>query len=81
MTIHKTLRLKQIGDSFGVILPVEILEQLGVRREVGATISIDTCPATGRLELSAENPEFRRRLDALREVMGHYDDTLRELSK
>jgi len=81
MTTHKTLQLKQIGNSLGIILPVDILAELGVRREVGATISLDTCPTTGRLEMSAEDPEFRRKLDALREVTGHYGDTLRELAK
>jgi putative addiction module antidote len=81
MATHKTLQLKQIGNSLGVILPVDVLTELGVRREVGATIALDTCPATGRLEMSAEDPEFRRKLDALRKVMGHYDDALRELAK
>ncbi len=81
MATHKTLQLKKIGNSFGVILPVDVLDELGVRREVGATISLDTCPTTGRLELSAEDPEFRRKLDSLRKVMDHYGDAFRELAK
>lgn len=81
MIIRKTLHLKQIGNSLGVILPVDVLNELGVRREVGATIALETCPATGRIEMSAEDPEFRQKLDALRRVMGQYDDALRELAK
>ena len=80
-TTPKTLRLTAIGNSLGVILPVDVLEDLGVKRQVGETIVLRRCPTSQRLELSAEDDDFQKKLAALREVVAHYDDALRELAK
>jgi antitoxin component of MazEF toxin-antitoxin module len=77
----RTLSLREIGNSLGVILPREILADLGVKPEAGATLVVHRCTTTGRLELSAEDAEFTRKLDALRKVMAHFHDTFRELAK
>ncbi len=77
----RTLNLREIGNSLGVILPREILADLGVKPEAGATLVVHRCTTTGRLELSAEDAEFTRKLDALRKVIDHYDDAFRELAK
>lgn len=81
LTTPKTLHLTQIGDSLGVVLPVEVLDELGVRRSVGEAIVLRRCATSRRLELSGEDSNFQKKLDALREVVEHYDDALRELAK
>ena len=81
MDTPKTLKLKAIGNSLGVILPKDVLAEIGVKRQAGETIVLQRCPTTGKLEISADNPDFRKKLDALRRVMDHYDDALRELAK
>lgn len=77
----KTLRLISIGNSLGVILPVDVLDDLGIKRKVGESLVLQRCSASQRLELSAENRDFQKKLAALREVVEHYDDALRELAK
>ena len=81
LTTPRTLRLTAIGNSLGVILPVDVLADLGVKREVGASIVLWRCQVSNRLELSAEDSDFHRKLAALRDVVEHYDDALRELAK
>jgi putative addiction module antidote len=81
MDTPKTLHLTNIGNSLGVILPRDVLADLGIKREAGEAIILHRCPTSGRLEMSGENPDFRRKLEALRKVMEHYDDTLRELAR
>ncbi len=81
MDTPRTLRLTTIGNSLGVILPRDVLSELGVKWEAGEAITLHRCPTSNRLEMSAENPDFRRKLAALRRVMEHYDDALRELAK
>ncbi len=81
LTTPKTLRLTQIGNSLGVILPVEVLDDLGVKRRAGERLILSRCPTSQRLELSVENGDFQDKLAALREVVEHYEDALRELAK
>lgn len=82
MDTPKTLKLKAIGNSLGVILPKDVLAEIGVKRKAGETIVLTKCSVTGRLEISApEDPEFRRKLEVLRRVIENHDDALRELAK
>ena len=48
------LKIIKIGNSAGVILPKDLLAHLGAR--IGDIISVDV--ASGRISLTASNPDF-----------------------
>jgi putative addiction module antidote len=75
--MHDTLKIIKIGNSAGVILPKELLKELGV--EVGGTLSVTRTPRG--IELSASDPEFDAQMRAAREIMLRYRDALRKLAK
>jgi putative addiction module antidote len=75
--MNKPLKVQKIGNSAGVILPKELLEELGA--EVGGTLSV-TRTENG-IELSLSDAEFERQMKIAREVMVRYRDALRELAK
>ena len=75
MTI--SLKITQIGNSLGVILPKEILAALKVAK--GDTL---ICSETaGGFQISPYDPEVARQLEVGREFMKDYRDTLRALAK
>jgi len=71
------LKLTQIGNSFGVILPKEVLARLKV--EKGDTLFL-TDAATG-VTLSPYDPELEEQLKLGREFMHEYRDTFHQLAK
>lgn len=71
------LKLTQIGNSVGVILPKEVLARLKV--EKGDTVFL-TDAANGVL-LTPYSQEFETQMDAAREVMKRRRNVLRELAK
>ncbi len=71
------LKLRQIGNSVGVILPKEKLAHLGVG--TGDTLSITDTP--DGIVLRPQNAAFDEAMDAAREVMQQYPNALRELAK
>jgi putative addiction module antidote len=71
------LKIKKIGNSAGVILPKDVLAQLGA--EVGDTLSVVKTPRG--VELSAAQPDFEAQMKVAREIMVRYRDALRELAK
>jgi putative addiction module antidote len=71
------LKVKKIGNSAGVILPKELLAQLGT--EIGGTLSVTRTPRG--IELAASQPDFDAQMKVAREVMVKYRDALRELAK
>lgn len=72
-----TLKLTQIGNSVGVILPKEVLARLKV--EKGDTLFV-TDAANG-VTLSAYSAEFEAQMDAARRIMKKRRAVLRELAK
>lgn len=74
------LRLRRVGNSFGVILPKEALEALGVAAKEGETLTLVQHP-DGRIELRHVDETFERKLALLRDTMKRYKNTLRELAK
>ncbi len=74
------LRLRRIGNSFGVILPAPALDALGVRHMAGEKLVLTRCP-DGRLELRGVDELFERKLALLLDTMKRYDVTLRALAK
>lgn len=72
-----TLKLTQIGNSVGVILPKEVLAKLQV--EKGDELYLTDSPDGVRL--TVHNPEFEAQMKAAREIMKKRRAVLRELAK
>lgn len=72
-----TLKLTQIGNSVGVVLPKEALAQLKVDK--GDTVFLTETP--GGFTLTPYDPTIEKQLELGREIMHEYRDTLRALAK
>ena len=72
-----TLKLTQIGNSVGVILPKEILSRL--KLEKGDTVFVTHTP--GGAMLTPFNTEFEAQMTAARRIMKQRRNVLRELAK
>jgi putative addiction module antidote len=72
-----TLKITQIGNSLGLILPREIVDRL--RLEKGETVSVVETPQG--IEITPFDPDFDRKLEAARKVTKRYRNALRELAK
>jgi putative addiction module antidote len=75
------LRLRRVGNSFGVILPKEALEALGVESKEGEKLTLVKSPDGRGLELRHVDEVFEKKLAALRDTLKKYKNTLRELAK
>ncbi len=71
------LKLTQIGNSVGVILPKELLTQLGLQK--GDTLYAVETP--DGLRLTASDPEFEAQMELARKIMKERRAVLRELAK
>ena len=71
------LKLTQIGNSVGVILPKEILARLNV--EKGDLLYVSE--AANGVTLSAYDPSIDEQVKAGREFMREYRDTVQQLAK
>ena len=72
-----TLKLTQIGNSVGVILPKEVLARLKV--EKGGNVFITETP--GGFVITPYDPALEDQLKAGREFMQEYRDTFHQLAK
>lgn len=71
------LKLTQIGNSVGVILPKELLAKLGVAK--GDTLHlIETADG---YRITAADPEFEAQMAVARQLMKKWHNVLRELAK
>lgn len=71
------LKLTQIGNSVGVILPKELLARLKV--EKGDTLYVTEAPDGVRL--TPQDPGFEAKMEAARKIMKARRAVLRELAK
>lgn len=71
------LKLTQIGNSVGVILPKEVLARLKV--EKGDTVYLTDTP--DGLRITPHDPVFEAQMEAARGVMKRRRAVLRELAK
>lgn len=71
------LKLTQIGNSVGVILPKEVLARLKLVK--GDTVYLTE--AANGVNLTAYNPEFEVQMTEARRIMKKRRDVLRELAK
>ena len=72
------LKLTQIGNSVGLILPKELLARL--KLEKGDTVFV-TEAAKGALMLTPYDAEFETQMSAARKIMKDRRNVLRELAK
>jgi putative addiction module antidote len=75
--MHFSLKIIQIGNSLGVTFPKEMLADL--KLEKGDTVT--ATPAPDGYRLTPYDPDVARQVEAGREVMREYRDTLRALAK
>ncbi len=71
------LKLTQIGNSVGVILPKDVLARL--KLEKGDTVFVTD--AVNGVMLTPYSPEFEAQMEAARRVMKKRRNVLRELAK
>jgi putative addiction module antidote len=72
-----TLKLTQIGNSVGVILPKEVLARLKLKR--GDEVYITESPDGYRI--TPHSSDFEEQMKAAREIMNERRAVLRELAK
>ncbi len=75
--MHFTLKLTQIGNSVGVVLPKEALAAL--KLEKGDSMYLTESPEGFRL--TAYDPEFEHQMNAAESIMKRRRNVLRELAK
>ncbi len=73
-----TLKLTQIGNSVGVILPKELLAKL--KLEKGDTVFV-TEAANGAVMMTPYDADFEAQMSEARKVMKDRRNVLRELAK
>lgn len=72
-----TLKLTQIGNSIGVILPKEVIARLKVAK--GDSIFITETP--DGFAITPHDPNFETQMQAAEEIMKRRRNVLRELAK
>lgn len=75
--MHFTLKLTQIGNSVGVVLPKEALAALQIGK--GDTVYLTESPDGYRI--TAYDPEFAKQMSAAEDIMKRRRNVLRELAK
>ena len=71
------LKIAQVGNSLGVILPKKVIAHLKVAK--GDEVS---CTETANgIELTSYDPDFEKKLEAARRVTRRYRNALKELAK
>lgn len=71
------IKLTQIGNSVGLVLPKEVLARL--KLEKGDTVFLTDTP--GGVTITPNDPSFEEQLDIGREFMREYRDTFNALAK
>jgi putative addiction module antidote len=71
------LKIRAIGSSHGIILPKEILDRMALG-EGDELFAVETSDG---LKLTAYDPEFEKWLDAARDGVKRYRNTLKALAK
>jgi putative addiction module antidote len=75
--MHFTLKLTQIGNSVGVILPKEALARM--KLEKGDTVFLTESPDGYRI--TEFDPDFEKQMTLAEEIMKRRRNVLRELAK
>ena len=70
-------KIRKVGNSFGVILPKELIEELHLK--TGDKVSIER--KGSNLELRPVDPEFEEWAEAYRQLNKDYKDVLKALAE
>lgn len=73
----QALKLTQIGNSVGLILPKEVLARLKLAK--GDMVYLTDAP--GAVTITPHDPQFEVQMDAARQIMKARRNVLRELAK
>ena len=73
-----SLKIRQVGNSLGIVLPKETLSKLNV---VNGDVLYLTEAPDGSMRITPYDPEFEKQMTAAREGMGKFRNTLKELAK
>lgn len=73
----RTLKVRRVGNSLGVVLPKEVLAKL--RAGEGDELTVTDTP--DGVALTSFDEESQRQLEIARDIMRRYRNTLRELAK
>lgn len=73
----RTLKVRKIGNSLGVVLPKDVLAKLNVGE--GDELSVSETPDGVALERN--DAELQEQIEAARRAMKRYRNALRELAK
>lgn len=71
-------KVRRIGNSLGIILPKEALETLKVQE--GASLYLTESPESS-LRITANQPDFEKKMQILGSLMDRYRNALQELAK
>lgn len=72
------LKIRQIGNSLGVVLPKEALSRLKVKESDQLFL---TEASDGSFRLTPYDPDFEEQMEIAREGMGAYRNALRKLAE
>ena len=72
-----TIKIQKIGDSLGIILPPEVLEQLNL--EEGDNVFV--IKTENGVQITTHDPNFARAMKAYKKVSQKYKNALRELAQ
>ena len=73
----KSLRIRRIGNSYGLILSKELLDELGV----GEGDVLYPVRTTDGVRLTPYDPDFATAMEASRDFVRRYRNAMRELAK
>lgn len=73
----KTVKIRKIGNSLGVVLPKDVLAMLNAGEGDEFSISV----SDQGLRLETYNEEVSKQVDVGRDIARRYRNTLRELAK
>lgn len=71
------LKIQKIGDSLGVSIPDEILEQMNLAEGD----SIYVAKTSDGIYLTTEDPEFKTVMETARDISDRYRNAMKELAK
>lgn len=78
MSFVNALKIRQIGNSLGVVLPKEVLNRLKVKE--GDQLFLTEAP-DGSFRLTPYDPDFEEQMEIAREGMSAYRNALRKLAE
>lgn len=71
------LKVRKIGNSLGVVLPKEVLAQLGVKKGDSLTLTL----AKNGVRITNADPELNKTIAVFESLNQRYRNTLRELAE